>query len=90
MTFWKQARNQGARKGSETPPAKFFAPLEKYVGHSLNYRTKFKKFGPISENSSPPWCPKLVTGLFENMILSKRVLYYQFKHVLRIFLKFCK
>jgi len=23
----------------------------------------FKKFGPLSENSSPPWCSKLVTGL---------------------------
>jgi len=22
-----------------------------------------QKFGPLSEKSSPPWCPKLVTGL---------------------------
>jgi len=22
-----------------------------------------EKFGPLSGNSSPPWCPKLVTGL---------------------------
>jgi len=38
------------------PPRKFFASLEKYVG-------QFKKFGPLSENSSSTWCPKLVKGL---------------------------
>jgi len=39
-------RNQGGRRG-EKPPRKFFAPPWKMCW------TQFKKFGPVSENSSP-------------------------------------
>ena len=39
-------------KGGEAPPRKIFAHLEKCVGYSLKTVDKFKKFGPLSENSS--------------------------------------
>ena len=40
-------------------PENFLTPLEKCVGHRwTNYWTQFKKFGPLSENSSPPPCPQ--------------------------------
>jgi len=39
------------------------APLEKCVGHSFKLFYIVEKFGPLSENSSPHWCPKVVTGL---------------------------
>jgi len=29
----------------------------------------YLKFGPPSENSAPPWCPKLVTGLLVTIAL---------------------
>jgi len=46
----KQARNQGGF----APPYKFFRPSWKYVLDILwNYWTCSKKFGPLSENSSP-------------------------------------
>ena len=50
-------------KGGEVPLEKLSPPPWKNVlDIAWNYWTKFKKFGPLSENSSP-WCPKLVTGL---------------------------
>jgi len=48
-----QARNQGG----EIHPRKFFAPLEKCVGHCS------KNLGPSQKTLRPSWCPKLVTGL---------------------------
>ena len=48
-----QARCQGGRRG-ETPPRKFFAPLEKCVGSILKLLDVFQKFGPLSQNSSLP------------------------------------
>ena len=50
---------------TEAPPYKIFCPpLEKCVEHILNYWTWFKTFVLLSENSSPPWCLKLVMGLY--------------------------
>jgi len=37
--------------------ARNFAPLEKYIGHSL------KNVGPSQKTLRPTLCPKLVTGL---------------------------
>jgi len=45
--------------GGEPPLENFSPPLEKCLGHSW----QFKKFGSPSENSSPPWWPKLVKHL---------------------------
>ena len=50
--------------GRAKPPIEIFSPpLEKCFGHRLKLLDIVKKFGPILENSSPSWCPKLVTGL---------------------------
>jgi len=50
-----QASNQGGR----SLPRKNNLPQEKCVGRILKLLT----FVPHLENSSLPWCPKLVTGL---------------------------
>jgi len=47
--------------------AKSFAPLLKKCVGQLQLFTQFKKFRPLSENSSPPWCAKLVTGLLHSI-----------------------
>ena len=59
---WPITRGEGRR--GRIPPRNFFSPPGKMcwtyfktIGHSL------KKCVPLSENSSLPWCPKLVTGL---------------------------
>jgi len=49
----------------EDLPAKFFAPLEKCVGHSL------KNLVPTQKTLHPAWCPKLVTGLFSTIDIHK-------------------
>jgi len=46
---------RGGEKLLEIPPCK------NVLGIVYNYWTLFKKCGPPSENSSPPWRPKLVT-----------------------------
>jgi len=54
--------------GRASPPWKNFLPSEKCHGHIVCVTIVFVhaidvKFVPPSENYSPPWCPKLVTGL---------------------------
>jgi len=39
------------------------APAKNVLSIGQNYWIWFKKVGPLSENSSPPWCPELATGL---------------------------
>jgi len=46
-------------------PLQNFSPfLEKCFGHSLELMDIFKNFRPFSENTLPPWYPKLVTALY--------------------------
>jgi len=45
-----QDRNQESRRGGLAPPAKFFDPLEKCVGHSL------KILSPYQKTLRPTWC----------------------------------
>jgi len=55
-------------KGRTSSPEKLTPPLKKCLGHIVCITVVFVhaidvKFGPPSENSSTPWCPKLVMGL---------------------------
>jgi len=62
----RQVCNQGGRRGRRGAkrPYKFFRlPWKNAFSIVENYWTLFKNFGPLSENSSSPLVPKLVTGL---------------------------
>jgi len=58
-----QGRDQKGAQGGRNHLGKFFAPLEKCVGHSLN------NLVPSEYSSPPPWCPKLVTCLAASLVL---------------------
>jgi len=56
------------------PLEKLSRPLKKCLGHAVCITIVFVpavdvKFRPPSEISSPPWCPKLVTGLLVTVAL---------------------
>jgi len=50
-------------RGSEAPLENFLASLEKFVGYILKLLDIVQKICALSENSSPSWRLKLVTGL---------------------------
>jgi len=61
-------------RGRASLPGKTFSPMKKCLGHIACTTIVFVhvikvKFGPPSENSSLPWCPKLVTGLLVAVVL---------------------
>jgi len=61
-------------KGRASPPGKTFSPLKKCLGHIVCITIAFVhaidvKFESPSENSYPPPCPKLVTGLLVTVAL---------------------
>jgi len=50
-----QARNQAGRRGGETPPRNFFAPLEKCVEYSLKILDIVQKiWAPLRKLFAPP------------------------------------
>ena len=55
-----QVRTQ---EGAKPPLEKFSSPQENCVGRILKPLDIVLKNCPLLECSSPPWCPKLVTGL---------------------------
>jgi len=55
-----QARNQ---EGAKPPLEKYSSPQEKCVGRILKLLDIVLKNVSLLESFSPPWCPKLVTGL---------------------------
>jgi len=60
-----QARNQGWRRGRFSP-CKFFAALEKCVGHNLellDIYCSLNILAPSQKTFLCLWCPKLVAGL---------------------------
>ena len=58
-----QARNQGGA-GEAKPPRKYFALMEKSVGHNVKYIGHSSKIlGPSRKTFRPSWCRKLVMGL---------------------------
>jgi len=60
----RQARDHGGAN----PPAKVFSHLEKCVGRSLKLLNIIEKvWAPIRKLFAPPWCPKVVTGLVQDV-----------------------
>jgi len=51
---YRQARNQRGAGGAKPPYKIFRSPWKNVLIIGQNYWTKFKKFGPLSEKSSPP------------------------------------
>jgi len=58
-------------QGGEAPPRKILPPLEKCVGHSSNYWTRYKNVGPSQKTFRPSLCPRLVTGLHVTVTITK-------------------
>jgi len=59
---YKSDRSRSVARMGRNPLEMFSPPpLKKCVGHNLQLLDIVKKFGTPSENSSTPWCPKLVT-----------------------------